>query len=144
MFLVYDAMVLKRNEMLVSSAAQTNAIVTSFVPDHLRDRLMQQQEQQKLAKQNGNLKTFLNDGTKKPGQENGIHASAPLADLFLDTTVRSGLQFNHMLQLQLSFSSQKLLYSSPGSICGHFRIHSMVFRQRTHPSEFLILLFKLM
>lgn len=81
-FLMYDTMVLKRNEKMIHTAAQTNAIVTSFVPDHLRDRLIHHQEKQKK-----NLKTFLNDGTKRPGGNNDNNPSDPLADLFLETTV---------------------------------------------------------
>jgi class 3 adenylate cyclase len=79
-------MVLKRNERLISNAAKSNAIVTSLVPDHLRDRLIQQQQEEKLhrdGKGPGSLKTFLNDKTGKVNET----TSPPLADLFLDTTV---------------------------------------------------------
>ena len=89
-FLGYDIMVLKRNEKLISDAAKSNAIVTSFVPDHLRDRLMQQQQEEKERRKNGSLKTFLNDGNDKLNNGNNGMTSAPLADLFLETTVIFG------------------------------------------------------
>ncbi|CAB9520226.1 Receptor-type guanylate cyclase gcy [Seminavis robusta] len=86
-FLMYDRMVLKRNEKMISNAAKSNAIVTSIVPDHLRDRLLNRQDDDKdmNGKKNGTLKTFLNNEHGGQGMERG--QSPPLADLFLDTTV---------------------------------------------------------
>ena len=91
-FVIYDVMVLKRNEMQVSNAAETNAIVTSLLPDHLRERLISHQQQERQKKQqNGNLKSFLNDGANKDNVMDGMNdsnrTSAPLADLFLETTI---------------------------------------------------------
>ncbi|CAB9521849.1 Receptor-type guanylate cyclase gcy [Seminavis robusta] len=97
-FFTYDYFVLKRNEIMISNAAQSSAIVSSIVPDHLKDRLLSHQQQiNEQNKQNkasggsrrsssGSLKMFLNDGSKQLGMDNSA-VEAPLADLFLETTV---------------------------------------------------------
>ena len=83
-FVVYDFMVLKRNEKMVANAAKSNAIVSSFVPDHLRDRLLNTHNLKGKT-----LKTFLSsqhsDG--RVSEDSVQEASDPLADLFLDCTV---------------------------------------------------------
>ncbi|CAB9515791.1 Receptor-type guanylate cyclase gcy [Seminavis robusta] len=87
-FLVYDLFVFKRNENLVAKAAQSNAIVTSLFPEHMRERLMHEKEEDQLTKDKaGRRKTLsgsLSDGNfdKKTSR---VHK--PLADLYLDTTV---------------------------------------------------------
>ena len=86
-FLMYNYTVETRNDMVVSTAAQSNAIVSSMIPEHLRARLMDEKEQAQNHKKNGNLKTFLNTGDRGgTGDLNGV-SSKPLADLFLETTV---------------------------------------------------------
>jgi len=40
MLFIYDRTVTKRNEKMIFQAAKTNAILSKFVPDHLRDRIM--------------------------------------------------------------------------------------------------------
>ncbi|CAB9504693.1 Receptor-type guanylate cyclase gcy [Seminavis robusta] len=90
-FLVFDRMVGVRNEIMVSNAAKSNAIVSSVVPDHLRDRWMQSQEQDNSASTStftstsfstkANLSSFLNNS------DVAVEVSSPLADLYLDTTV---------------------------------------------------------
>ena len=86
-YYIYDLQVQQRNELMIENAAKSNAIVTNIIPDHLRDRLLNQQEKNLhrsgSALRKSNLKTFLNDG-------NGMgdcQSDAPLADLFLDCTV---------------------------------------------------------
>ena len=80
-YLVYDIMVQTRNEMMITAAAKSNAVVSSLFPDHLRDRLMNSAGN-KVNKTNRNLKAFLNDGKGQDQMD-----SKPLADLFLETTV---------------------------------------------------------
>ena len=85
-FFVYNFMVIKRNEMMIANAAKSNAIVTSIVPDHLRDRLLKHQEEEKEAKAKGvTLKAFLNT-QHAPGNMERTRTT-PLADLFLECTV---------------------------------------------------------
>ena len=102
-FLLYDLMVLKRNEMMISTAAESNGLVNSFVPEHLKERLMARQQEEKKYRLTGsmsgssrrrNLKAFLNDGARTPfvdddscSDQSAVIVSAPLADLFLETTV---------------------------------------------------------
>lgn len=87
-FYVYDVFVQRRNENLVSKAAQSNAIVSSLFPEHLRERLMEDKgEQQELSQSmhssRKSLKAFLHDGKNTElGRQ-----SKPMADLFLETTV---------------------------------------------------------
>ena len=79
-------MVLKRNEKMIANAAKSNAIVTSVVPDHLRDRLLN--SQQDSNSKNGNLKTFLSSQHSPGGGKlTNAKPTAPLADLFLDATI---------------------------------------------------------
>lgn len=85
MFLLYDIAVTRRNENLVSKAAQSNAIVSSLFPESIKNRLISQQENEQQNRSNlrskkGNLKAFLNTGEQLLTQK-------PLADLFLETTV---------------------------------------------------------
>lgn len=101
-FLAYDLMVLKRNEMMISTAAKSNSLVNSFVPDHLKARLEARQQDEEAMKGRGrgmlrrsnSLKAFLNDGPKPSiatdaddSDHSGQLVTAPLADLFLNTTV---------------------------------------------------------
>lgn len=85
-FFVYDLFQFRRNENLVSKAAQSNALVSSLFPDHMKERLMREKEEAQRLQDNkkGNLKSFLN-----VGRDAGIDTKdqKPLADLFLDTTV---------------------------------------------------------
>jgi hypothetical protein len=71
-FYIYDIFVQKRNENLVAKAAQSNEIVSSFVPDHLRERIMSQNE----SKKKHNLKSFTADMISDVDRQ-----SKPLADL---------------------------------------------------------------
>ena len=83
-YFIYDVMVLKRNEMMISDAAQTNAVVNDIIPDYLRERLMQQRaDQNKGQKKLGTLKEFLHDSAMQPKHT----LNTPLADLFLEATV---------------------------------------------------------
>lgn len=66
---------------VVNNAAQSNAIVTSLVPSHLRDQLINQNTPGNPIKRR-NLKTILSNGET----DNDV-TSEPLADLFLETTV---------------------------------------------------------
>ena len=86
---------------MIVDAAKSNAIVSSVVPDHMKERLLSQQQQQQRkhsrrrdsngsirSRRSSTLKTYLHDGTKGHHEEDEDSiATAPLADLFLDTTV---------------------------------------------------------
>ena len=88
-FFVYDLLVQRRNENLVSRAAQSNAIVASIFPDNIRDRLMHEKEGEVDAPKRRSLKAFLSDSGSEPPKLDSSHelTNKPLADLFLDVTV---------------------------------------------------------
>ena len=87
-FFVYDLFVFKRNENLVNKAAQTMNIVNSIFPGNIRDRIMdekqEQQEMRQRKSKGGKLKAFMKDGSTADGHRG---ARKPLADLFLETTI---------------------------------------------------------
>lgn len=84
-FFMYNYAQEARNDVVVSTAAQSNAIVSSMIPEHLRARLMDENEQSN--KKNSNLKAFLNTGEHRGADGLEGISSKPLADLFLETTV---------------------------------------------------------
>jgi class 3 adenylate cyclase len=82
MFCVYDRLVERRQNLVMRTAEQTTAIVSSLFPDNVRDRLMQENSTRTRMSPNHRLKSFLNDG------DNGMELGAkPIADLFPHTTV---------------------------------------------------------
>jgi hypothetical protein len=85
MFLFYDRLVERRQKVILATATQTTAIVSSLFPAQVRDRLMMQQEKQSDAYGAANksrLKGFLN------GNSNEFESNAaPIADLFPLCTV---------------------------------------------------------
>lgn len=91
LFFVYDVIVQRRTDNLVSTAAQSNAIVSSIFPEHMMKRMMKENEQNQAggSGRRRSLKVFLNnENTKTFGMEDA--SKKPLADLFLDTTVLMG------------------------------------------------------
>jgi class 3 adenylate cyclase len=90
-FFIYDIFVQKRNEKLISSAAKSNAIVSSLFPDNIRDRLIGQNDTTTKKGTPYHLKSFLLDGGGETkggnGGDGGNKTSKPLADLFLETTI---------------------------------------------------------
>ena len=77
----------RRNEKVIKAAVRSTAIVTSMFPSNVRDRMYKDiEDNEKNRLQHGNLKTYLRSGDgSDPGQANA--KTAPLADLFAETTV---------------------------------------------------------
>jgi hypothetical protein len=75
---------------VIRSAVQSTAIVSSLFPANVRDRLYKEQadNETRLKKNHGNLKTFLREGGEvmDVGTDPQFD-SKPLADLFTETTV---------------------------------------------------------
>jgi hypothetical protein len=100
-FMGYDAMVERRQRVVMTTAEQTNAIVNSMFPAEVRDRLFRSAERRNKKKDRllpflteapkTRLTTFLNDGDKPAGREQSpaqhLTESKPIADLFPNTTV---------------------------------------------------------
>ena len=100
-------MVTRRNEKLVTNAAQSNALVSSLFPGIFRDRVLDEraektkqqkdkrQQQQQLSHRSkvANLQAFLNSGDIDGGKHHNkdMHVvdskKSPLADTFKATTV---------------------------------------------------------
>jgi Adenylate and Guanylate cyclase catalytic domain len=96
-FFAYDAVVRKRNDIVVESATRSTAIVSSLFPATVRDRVM--------ASQNESFHGFNNRIRRRMSQSSGdsnehsrvemlvddddvlVYASKPIADLFPETTV---------------------------------------------------------
>ena len=77
----------RRNEKLILAAVRSTAIVTSMFPSNVRERLYKEvDDKEKNRKQKGSLKAYLSESA---GRASGESASktAPLADLFAETTV---------------------------------------------------------
>ena len=86
-FFVYDLFVQRRNEKLIADAARSNALVTSMFPGEIRDRLLDQKDNEQQDPKN--LKTYLINKSSGhlPGEEKNEDPTKPMADLFLSTTV---------------------------------------------------------
>ena len=94
-FFIYDMFVTRRNNKMVTTAARSNAIVSSIFPSTIRDRLLKDDDGDNnsatglLLPTKTHLKSFLTkdaDGTER--EDDGLVLnSKPLADLFLSTTV---------------------------------------------------------
>ena len=82
-FFIYDMFVQVRNRKLVTNAARSNAIVSSFFPGHIRDQFIGPNAQLEDEK---NLKSTLLKRRNNPG-DFAKPGSKPMADLFLETTV---------------------------------------------------------
>ena len=92
-FICYDKFVQDRQEEVLAQAARSSAIVASLFPSNVRDRILQQAEEQndlRRSKKLGTtgktqLKSFLSDGMAE--NANNDDGSKPIADLFPNTTV---------------------------------------------------------
>jgi len=85
-FILYDIFVQRRNNNLMMKTAQTNAIVSSMIPEHLRNRIEQEIQEAQKAKKNKkgqNLKSFIHDRQDHVSMVN--LSSKPMADLFVET-----------------------------------------------------------
>ena len=105
-FFVYDMFVQRRNTKIVNKAAQSNGLVTSMIPDHLRDRLIGEQEREQGQKGKGNLKAFMADSANTGGPGGTGSSNKPLADLFLETTVMvSGSRLQPMFSTDVDWAN---------------------------------------
>jgi len=98
MFKVFIGLVDKRQEKVMTSASQANAVVKSLFPRNVRDRIMKDtEEQDRKAKEDSSKKSgFFNEAAKRrlksfldeEGGDGGeFFNSKPIADLFPAATV---------------------------------------------------------
>jgi Adenylate and Guanylate cyclase catalytic domain len=86
MFLLYDRLVERRQNLVLNQAVQSSAIVSSLFPQNVADRLMQQSSKfasNNHMSNNKRLKSFLSDS--HDGSDD--LCDQPIADLFPHTTV---------------------------------------------------------
>lgn len=125
-FLLYDALVQKRQDKVMESAKRSNAIVSSLFPDNVRDRLLQEtvnnadkESPDKRGSWSDPSGAFANGDVKKKthlGSES-IFGSKPIADLFPATTIMcksnaTALLVDSYIKLyHLTFSKSTLVLS---------------------------------
>jgi hypothetical protein len=80
LFIVYDRLVEKRQSIVLKSANQSSAIVSSLFPKNVTDRLLESVIGGSSLTAKTRLKSFLTDDEDNQGL-------LPIADLFLETTV---------------------------------------------------------
>jgi class 3 adenylate cyclase len=92
-FGVYDSIVERRQRKVAQTAVESTAVIHSLFPSNVRDRLLQQQQQEHdtsalvLGGRSGlkhPARAFLNNGDRTMGNN---RSSPPIADLFPFTTV---------------------------------------------------------
>jgi hypothetical protein len=98
-FLIYDFLVQRRQDMVMASAQKTNAIVASLFPENVRDRLLQDiNNDDKKGKDDQESKrgswadpsnAFAATGKRRRDEITSEHifGSKPIADLFPSTTI---------------------------------------------------------
>jgi Adenylate and Guanylate cyclase catalytic domain len=96
-FLVFDCLVQRRQNVLLNTARKQNAIVSSLFPKSIQQKLMGESKgDQEDLKKNGErkkagkagLRVFLNNKEDEKAEETGTEQ--PIADLFPETTIMFG------------------------------------------------------
>jgi hypothetical protein len=91
-FVFYDRFVQRRNNIVLSAATKSHAILSSLFPSNIRDRLYAEREaaDKQSNKGNPNLTSLLRtDGVGVSGVADGDmgYVGKPIADLFSEATV---------------------------------------------------------
>lgn len=89
-FFMYDSFVQRRNSKIVTAAAESNAVVLSLFPAHIRDQILNnnRRESSSSTRSNRRLKGFLDaNSTDESRRAMEPLDTKPIADLFLETTV---------------------------------------------------------
>jgi hypothetical protein len=91
-FVIYDWLVSRRQNMIMSTAQRTNAIVTSLFPKNVQKRILDQASEQAENKvQSRGFKTTENKLLSQfmGGDSESVkkHSDKPIADLFPETTI---------------------------------------------------------
>ncbi|CAB9530159.1 Receptor-type guanylate cyclase gcy [Seminavis robusta] len=86
MFLLYDRLVERRQDVVLSSATQSSAIVSNLFPESIAEKLMQAEADKQAAK-SGQKHAFRSATVRLQSFLDGDDEGTQLADLFLDCTV---------------------------------------------------------
>jgi Adenylate and Guanylate cyclase catalytic domain len=85
-FIAYDRLVQRRQDLVLTKALQSGAIVTSLFPQSIAERLMKQQQTEEKnnwnTKSNQRLRSFVSNR-----ETNILGSTVPIADLFPNATV---------------------------------------------------------
>lgn len=82
-FLLYDYFVARRQKIVLSSATNSNAVISSLFPENVRERLMNEAGKQEADRTQTRLGEILDNGVNGPEWQ----ASKPIADFFPETTI---------------------------------------------------------
>jgi hypothetical protein len=160
-FAIYDILVQRRQRKLLEAANKTNAIVSSLFPSNVRDRLLEELDNndshhpgtmEKIMKSKGSKNGSLADRGSLHGSFGGlgmdesqqgsfgwgvatseaIFGSKPIADLFPSTTISKSIYTQ--LYAKMSQSSHSYFYRRChlSSVCGYGWLHSLEFHPRTN------------
>ena len=91
-FLLYDRFVAKRNAVVTSAAARSDAIVTSMFPSNVRDRLYEEaavnaNDPSAPRPKEEEMAPLPSNSSHNQVDENGRFKTKPIADLFPETTI---------------------------------------------------------
>jgi class 3 adenylate cyclase len=91
-FLLYDRLVERRQKVVMSTAVQSSAIVSSLFPSQVRDRLFPIDgvgHEDSKNRQTSRMKSFFGDAdtSTETRRRSGVGVSPPVADLYPDATV---------------------------------------------------------
>jgi hypothetical protein len=81
-FLMYDYCVMRRQRIVMDRAVKSTAVVSSFFPENVRDRILNEDENKKKA--NANRMAFRQSSHDNTAQSD---CGPPIADKFPDATV---------------------------------------------------------
>lgn len=120
-FVWYDCTVNKRQDKVDKTAAKTSAIVESFFPSHIRDRIMQPDEGGNHATAAAISRVFDND----------LLATKPIADLFPHATVMVSMHYFVTCPRVDALLILNFVYTL---VRRYRRLHRLVFCSRTFAS----------
>ena len=87
-FVFYDRFVQRRNNIVLSAATKSHAILSSLFPSNVRDRLYAERDKQ-TGKDSNFTSLLSGDGVGVSGIQDGDmgYVGKPIADLFSEATV---------------------------------------------------------
>jgi CHASE domain len=141
-FLLFDFVVALRQSKVMAKAKRTHAIVSSLFPSNVRDRMLNDVDEQvkREMAEVKSIKSFvsttsrLNDYLGKghrDGNEDFVNTK-PIADLYPSATVMVCTRSFSMMLMALVVLT-KSFYIAP-LVCGHCRIHGVEFHEGTNSS----------
>jgi hypothetical protein len=115
-FYVYDTYQLSKQKVVLAAKARAEAVVSSLFPQHVGEKLMEEQGQRLRRKSNNSNRGHIGEKPEAGGSaslESGIrYQSKPIADLFPNTSVMfadiAGKYMGYYILSRCSFASPSL------------------------------------